>query len=69
MRLMLIIAALLLAACAQKEDPTLTGYVEADYLYLAPQDVGVVKTLAVREGDRVKAGDVLFTLDPARMSL
>lgn len=64
-----MIAALLLVACAQKDDASLTGYVEADLLYLAPQDAGIVKTLSVREGDRVKAGDVLFTLDPTRMSL
>jgi HlyD family secretion protein len=62
-------AALLLFSCAKKEDATLTGYVEADLIYLAPQDAGVVRTLNVREGDRVKAGDVLFTLDPARMSM
>ncbi len=60
---------LLLAACAQKESRTLAGYVEADLLYLAPQDSGIVKTLNVREGDKVKAGDILFTLDPARLSL
>lgn len=64
-----ILAAIFLSACSQAEDRALTGYVEADLLYLAPQDSGVVKSLAVREGDRVKAGDILFTLDPARASI
>jgi HlyD family secretion protein len=64
-----ILAAITLAACSQTEDRALTGYVEADLLYLAPQDAGVVKTLAVREGDRVNAGDIVFTLDAARASI
>ena len=61
--------ALFLAACEGEAPKTLTGYVEADLLYLAPQDAGVVSSLAVREGDKVSAGDILFTLDPARLSL
>lgn len=61
--------ALLLASCAPKDDGSLYGYVDADLIYLAPQDSGVVKTLNVREGDKVKAGDVVFTLDPARAAI
>ena len=61
--------ALLFVACSKAEDNTLTGYIEADLLYLAPQDSGVVKSLNVREGDRVRAGDILFTLDPERLSM
>lgn len=64
-----ILSAFFLAACSREPDAGLTGYVEADLLYLAPQDAGVVGSLAVREGDQVKAGDILFTLDPARLSL
>ncbi len=60
---------LLLVACARPESSTLSGYVEAELLYLSPQDAGVVSTLKVREGDRVAAGDVVFTLDPARLSI
>src|SRR3990167_527749 len=61
--------AVFLAACAEKAPTSFNGYVEAELLYLAPQDAGVVKALNVREGDRVKAGDLLFTLDPTRLSL
>lgn len=64
-----LIIALSLAACAESQAPALTGYVEAETLYLAPQDSGVIKALAVKEGDAVKAGDILFTLDPARATL
>jgi HlyD family secretion protein len=69
MRAYLLILALLLAACAEKAPATLSGYVEAELIYLAPQDAGVVKTLSVREGDRVAAGDIVFTLDPTRLSI
>lgn len=66
---MALLSAILLSGCAENDDATLTGYVEAELLYLAPQDAGIVKSLAVREGDRVTAGDVVFTLDPARFSI
>ena len=46
--------ALLLASCAPENDGTLAGYVEADLIYLAPQDAGVVRTLNIREGDTVR---------------
>lgn len=67
--LAILVCAALFASCAQKEEPTLAGYVEADLIYLAPQDSGLVKTLNVREGDKVSAGDIVFTLDPARAAL
>jgi len=69
MRAHILIPALLLAACAENAPATLAGYVEAELVYLAPQDAGVVKTLSVREGDRVAAGDIVFTLDPTRLSI
>jgi HlyD family secretion protein len=43
------------------------GYGEADYLYLASQESGVVSELLVREGDTVAAGAVVFRLDPGRI--
>ncbi len=64
-----LIGLLLLAACGREEPSALTGYVEAELLYIAPQDAGVVSTLNVREGDRVAAGAALFALDPARLSI
>ncbi|MEZ5897297.1 MAG: HlyD family efflux transporter periplasmic adaptor subunit [Parvularculaceae bacterium] len=55
-----------LAGCTDKPPTTLTGYVESELLYLAPQDAGLIAEVAVREGDAVSAGDLLFRLDPAR---
>lgn len=63
------LALFFIAGCAEKGPSTLAGYVEADLLYLAPQDGGIVKTLSVTEGAAVEAGAVLFTLDTDRASL
>lgn len=68
-KLIALLSALTLSACGENDPSSLTGYVEAETLFLAPQDSGVIRTLAVKEGDRVKAGDVLFTLDAARAAL
>jgi HlyD family secretion protein len=60
---------LMAAACAAPADETRSGYVEADLVYLSPQDAGRIATLGAREGEEVAAGDILFTLDPARASI
>lgn len=61
--------ALLAAACSRAPSDMLQGYGEADYIYLASQETGVVRELNVREGDRVEAGARVFTLDPDRLAL
>lgn len=43
--------------------PTWNGYVEADYSYAAAPGGGTIEAIRVSEGDKVEAGDVLFTLD------
>jgi len=58
---------LTLSACGAREDGrVLQGYAEADYLYVSPQDPGLVASLAVREGADVNEGDVLFALNEDR---
>jgi HlyD family secretion protein len=48
-------------------DPgSFSGYVEADYAYIAPAAPGRIETIAVSEGDRVFAGQQLFTLEATR---
>ena len=54
--------ALLLAACNATAN-VYQGWVEADLIFVAPEDVGRVQTLSVREGDTVKTGEPLFTVD------
>ena len=39
------------------------GWVEAELIFVSPDEQGRVETLKVREGDRVKQGDLLFTVD------
>jgi HlyD family secretion protein len=59
----MIAAALLLAACGNHNDKALQGWVEADLVFVSPDENGRVETLAVREGDNVETGGLLFTLD------
>lgn len=57
---------LLAASCAREEARPLAGYVEADLLYLAPQETGLLRELMVEPGARVAAGDIVFRLDARR---
>jgi HlyD family secretion protein len=54
--------ALALAGCDDKP-PMYQGWVEANLIFVGPDEAGRVETLAVREGDKVEAGAPLFTLD------
>jgi len=67
-RILILSLALLTAACGREAPSVLQGYGEADYIYLASQDAGVVGELFVREGDAVDAGARVFRLDPERLS-
>ena len=42
--------------------PVWNGYVEADYVYVAAAAPGIIDSIAVREGDVVAAGELLFAL-------
>jgi len=57
-----VLAALALASCS-KPDNGYQGWVEANLIFVAPDEVGRVQTLSVREGDTVMMGDLLFTVD------
>lgn len=66
-RLLLVSLVLLAAACNRAPDTVLQGYGEADYIYLASQESGVVAELFVREGDQVAAGAPVFRLEGERI--
>jgi HlyD family secretion protein len=55
---------LALAACGRSEEHGFQGWVEADLIFVSPDEVGRVETLSVREGDAVEKGAPLFTVDP-----
>ena len=73
----LLVAGLLLAALLAvgvlwllprlSNDPTLSGYVEGEALYLATPVSGRIDQVLVQRGDQVKAGQRLFTVDPAQL--
>ena len=56
--------ALALTACNAAVDRGLQGWVEADLIFVGPDEAGRVETLSVREGDSVSNGAALFTVDP-----
>ena len=63
-RHILLAVAILLAACSKTPDNQLQGWVEADLLFISPDEAGRVDLLNVREGDTVNKGAALFTVDP-----
>jgi len=66
-RLMKLVTAVALAAalasCKEKRDPGFQGWVEADMIFVSPDESGRVIKLNVREGDEVKPGDLIYSVD------
>jgi HlyD family secretion protein len=58
------LAAQLFSACAPAA-PLAVGYVEGDYVLLAPIEVAQVETISVKRGDRVEPGTPVVTLESA----
>ena len=61
--LVLSAAALALAACGNSKNQYLQGWVEAELIFVSPDEQGRVEQLNVREGSQVKQGEVLFSVD------
>ncbi|HKA75856.1 MAG TPA: efflux RND transporter periplasmic adaptor subunit [Pseudolabrys sp.] len=61
--LLMALASLTLAGCDNNSDHVLQGWVEAELIFVSPDEQGRVEMLKVREGDRVQKGDVLFAVD------
>lgn len=59
---------LLLAACGEAGSDELSGYVEADLVYLSSEEAGTIEALAVREGDAIAPGAEVFRLEARRLA-
>jgi HlyD family secretion protein len=58
-----IALALTLAGCNERKNPGYQGWVEADMIFVSPDESGRVTKLNVREGDEVKQGAPLYSVD------
>jgi HlyD family secretion protein len=58
-----LLMAFTLLACNGSGPPTYQGWIEADLIFVAPDEVGRVETLSVREGMHVEKGAPLFTVE------
>jgi HlyD family secretion protein len=52
-----------MAACAEQAGTGYQGWVEADLIFVSPDEAGRVMRLSVREGDTVKIADPIYALD------
>ena len=59
----LSIVGLLAAGCGNGDPASYQGWAEGNFVFVGPDEAGRVEKLAVREGDTVKPGDILFTVD------
>jgi HlyD family secretion protein len=55
--------AVALAGCKETRDPGFQGWVEADMIFVSPDESGRVIKLNGREGDEVKPGELLYSVD------
>ncbi len=53
----------LVVACNETREPSYQGWIEADLIFVGPDEAGRVETLSVREGDHVEERAPLFTID------
>lgn len=58
-----ILLALFLSACSQDDTQTFQGYMEGEYLYMAPSVSGHLDSLKVQRGEIIDANQSLFVLE------
>lgn len=61
--ILLALTAFAVASCNGNGDSTFQGWVEAELVFVGPDEAGRVQTLSVKEGTDIKAGKPLFTVD------
>ncbi len=60
---LLLIGTASLAGCWESKNPGYQGWVEADMIFVSPDEQGRVVKLNVREGDHVEVGAPLYAVD------
>jgi HlyD family secretion protein len=58
-----LLLAVALASCGKSNDRVLQGWVEAELIFVSPDEQGRLEVEKVREGDHVQKGELLFTVD------
>jgi HlyD family secretion protein len=61
--ILIVLAAAFITGCSRNSPDEFQGYVEGEYIYVAPPLGGALTSLAVARGDTVKAGQLLFALE------
>jgi len=62
-RAAILALALVLSGCGNANHGRMQGWIEGDFVFVGPDEMGRVETLSVREGDQVAVGAPLFTVD------
>ena len=62
-RALVLTLILALAGCNKADNGRMQGWVEGDFVFVGPDEVGRVETLNVREGDAAQVGAPLFAVD------
>ena len=58
-----LVGLVVLAGCSKNAEQTYQGWIEANLIFVSPDEMGRIETQPVREGDRVEPKTLLFTLD------
>jgi len=58
-----LVAALVLVGCDNSKEPTFQGWMEAELIFVGPDETGRIEVLAEKEGDQVEQRAPLFTVD------
>ena len=59
----LLSAVISICGCSRQNDGEFQGYIEGEYVYVAPPLGGTLTNLAVARGEMVKTGQLLFALE------
>jgi len=59
----LLACLVVLAACSKNPEQSFQGWIEANLIFVSPDEMGRIETQPVREGDKVEPKMLLFTLD------